>query len=771
VVRRGIGPLLLVLVGWGLLWVPPLLEGRFLPARDLTATHLPWRTVWAAQLRAHALPLWNPASNQGRPLLANPNAMAAYPGTLLFLVAPAETAEVLHLALHHLLLLGGLAVLARRSGASRGAAAVAAATVGTSGVVWSATTFLNVLASLAWATWAVALVAGSPPSTSAARRWAVAAGAMLGVAFLAGEPVIAAVAAAVCTAAALLGWPRRLLLAWTLAPLAALAVAAPVLVPLLAMYPETVRGALGTPPGSLGADALAPRRYLELVLPNLLGGPLADAQSGFWAQPSFPWQRYYPTIFPGPAAIFLVPWSWAQRRRLRVWWVLFAAALFTAAALGVAPVTAFAQHLPLLGHTRFAIKLLVAVTLALAPLVAGGWEEASARPRRHLRRTAALFLLAVLPLLLAAGPLQAPWRAVLAALYPASSPQLAAVPAAQHAAALLGDSAALALPAAALLVAGPQATVGTAAAFAAGWLAGRGVLLFEDAAAWATPPTTLPSGGVPPTVACLARSAAPAEGPRHPELRRFWAARSCLTPDYATRWGARYLLARGPDGLEPLRQELLAAHAATLPLHERARLACALGATVVLADTPVAGMSGRTIQGVWAGECPAPAPEAYLARRVLPVEGAVAAVQTLAAAGFRPGEDAVVEGRGGAEPLAGGTILATWGPPHHRRYRLSLTGPGLFVLQQSYLSAWRARLDGAPATVEVANAAGIGVRVPAGEHTVELYLAPAPYWLGLLGPFLLLATIMVRWAAPRRQARRSASGGPVHSSPATPPAP
>src|SRR5512136_1691976 len=192
--RRERLPLGLLVAFWAALYLPHLLAGDTLPARDVSATQLPWRTVWREQVLSGSAPLWDPYSNGGRPLLANPNAMAVYPGTLLFLPLTPETAAGWHIALHHLLLVLGCYVLARRSGAAPSSAAIAAAAVGTSGVVWSAVTFLNFQASLAWAVWGLATAVPRPEPGPASVRRGLAGGALIGLAFLGGEPISAAFA-------------------------------------------------------------------------------------------------------------------------------------------------------------------------------------------------------------------------------------------------------------------------------------------------------------------------------------------------------------------------------------------------------------------------------------------------------------------------------------------------------------------------------------------------------------------------------------------------
>ena len=753
---------------WAALYLPHLFAGQTLPARDVAATQIPWRTVWREQVASGSAPLWDPTSNGGRPLLANPNAMAAYPGTLLFLLLSPEAAAGWHLALHHLLLLLGCYRLARRSGGARGAAAVAAAATGTCGVAWSSLTFLNSQASLVWAVWALAMAVPAPAPGPPARGRALATGAFLGLSFLAGEPVTAALGAAACAAVTLAWWRPRPWVHVAVMAGAAGMLAAPVLVPLLATFPETVRGGFAPAAGALAADALAPRRFLELVFPNLLGAPLGTLTSGFWAAPSFPWQRYFPLVFLGTVPLLCLPFA-ARRPRLAPWWGLAAAGTAGATVLGFPAVAAWGQDVPGLAGMRFAIKFLVLVVLALPPLVAAGWTELAGSwlsGGQRAARVAALGALLLAPAALAPGALLRP---VLAALYPASRQALAEFPAAALRRAALTDWAALAVPLAAVALAGPSALVVTAAALAANAVAGSGVLLFAGAAAWAAPPPLVAALPPRPVLAVL-QSAAPPAHEASP-LARFWRMHRELLPEAGTRWGVAYVLTRGPDGLEPVRQELLAAASVHMGPVERARLAAALGANAVICTSPLAGWQGATVNGLWVGTVAHPSPRAYLARRLLPADTIMAAATSMAAASFRPGEDAVVAGRGGAVAAGGGAVRELAGPPHDRRFDVEADGPSLLVVQQSFMGCWRARVDDRPAAVEPANGACIGVRVPGGRHRVSLALDPVPYRVGLAGPVLLLLFAALSRAAGSSRGRAASSGGAARTSPATPPAP
>jgi hypothetical protein len=764
---RRLAPLALAAF-WAAVYLPPLLAGRCLPARDVAATQAPWRVVWRQQVAAGSVPLWDPTSNQGRPLLANPNAMALYPGTLLFLVLAPEEAAAWHVALHHLLLLAACWLLARRAGADPDAAAVAAAATATAGVAWSLVTLLNSQASLAWGTLALAQVAAPPAPGTAARR-ALGGGAALGLALLAGEPVIAALAALAWAVVAAAVWRRAAPAAIATAAAAAIAVAAPVLLPLLAVYPDTLRAALGAAPGALAADTLAPRRWLELLFPRLLGAPLGDAASGFWAAASFPWQRYFPLVFVGAVPLLALPLARRRSRPLWPWWTVAAAGVGGSVLLGWPAAARAATALPGMDAARYGIKLLLLALLAMPPLIAAGYRGLVERPAARRRAAVGVLALAV-----AAGAVGAAApgtvRAALGRLYPASAPSLAAISGERLRAALLVDATALALPAATLLATAAAAPL-CGAALVANALGGAGVLAFDDAGRWREPPALAAAVPAGATVAALAVTAAPADAPGLPVLDRFWRARAALVPEYGTRWGVGYTLTRGPDGLEPIAQELVAAAAGHLPLAARVRVARALGAAAAVTAEPVEGLAARPLDGVWLLELDGAPAGAYLARRALPCDSVPAAVRALADPGFRPGHDAVVEGIGGAAALGAGELVELPGRPHRRRFAATLAAPGLLVVRQSTMRCWRATVDGRAAAVETVNGAQLGVRMPAGAHVVEVYVDPLPFRLGLAGPLLVaLALAATRRRAAASPGRSAASGDAARSTPATPPA-
>ncbi len=719
--------------------------------RDLGATHIPWRGEWARQVRRGFLPLWNPKANGGRPLWADPNAQALYPGTLLFLILPPDRGMVVFLGLHHLWLVAGFAYLARKSGASAEAAAAAAAILGTSGVVFSLTTFPNALGSFSWLPWALGVLVSE--SRFAARR-SLGAGGLLGLSFLAGEPVTAGIGLALALAwVASKGSP---VVSGALVLLGFGSVALPVLLPLAVTLDETVRGTLGTGPQALAADCLAPRRLVELIFPRLLGTPLGDAPSGFWAAASFPWKRYYPLVFlgAGTAALLFAGLRYGGAPA-RFWaWALGLGAA-AAAAPAVPGAAVLLSRLPGGSLWRFAIKALQATVLAAVPLVARGLAYLSARPPRRrwvLLVVAAAFLVPALrPQAL---------RHLMAHLYPASAVALQGIPDATWQWWIVADSLANAVPLLALALTRNPGLWAVAFLFSQ-WPLLASVHVMAGASLWRTPPAAV---ALLPTDARVV-SFADATGSRgDTPLAQVLAFRDGLTPDYGAAYGLSYVLARGPDGLEPVRGELLAAFAEKLPPDQKLRLAAALGAHAVVLPQLEKGCLG--VDGFGLCIPPRVAPPAYLARRLFPGQTLEEAAAWLAGTGFEPGADAVLESLANPVETAGGEVEENPGPPHHRIFRIRARERTWLIVQQNYLTSWRASVDGQPVKVYPANFARVAVPVPAGEHQVELWLDLWPYALGCLGPVLLAFTA----GALQTWGRREAIGASGRSTQATAPA-
>jgi hypothetical protein len=207
-----------------------------------------------------------------------------------------------------------------------------------------------------------------------------------------------------------------------------------------------------------------------------------------------------------------------------------------------------------------------------------------------------------------------------------------------------------------------------------------------------------------------------------------------------------------------------------MAVSDRARLARAVGATAVIARTPVPGWSSTAVGSLWLSVSDRRSPPAYLARRLLTTQGMLATATVLAAESFRPGEDAVLTGTGRVQEALGGVVVELTGRPHRRLFDVAAEDVGLLVVHQSFMRGWRATVDGRPVSVEVANGASIGIRVPAGRHRVALFLDPTPYRVGLLGPILLLLGAGLSRGVGTSRGRAAATGDGAHSTPANLPA-
>lgn len=93
---------------------------------DFQRLHAPLKAYLASALLHGRVPLWNPHVALGRPLLADAEVGAFYPGTMLFLLGDVRWAAALVLIAHLALAIFGVVRFARRLGAARGASHVAA---------------------------------------------------------------------------------------------------------------------------------------------------------------------------------------------------------------------------------------------------------------------------------------------------------------------------------------------------------------------------------------------------------------------------------------------------------------------------------------------------------------------------------------------------------------------------------------------------------------------------------------------------------------------
>ena len=342
---------LIVLVA-AVLFLPALVTREVFTLRDHTDYFQPLRYFTAIHLRAFVLPHWNPYSGSGEPWLSNPQVGAFYPPTWLFIVLPFETAYMLYLALH-LILLGCGAYLLFARFADRGAAAAGAIALMLSGPVLSLLDVQNNLATFAWVPWIIwAAQARIRP------QWAAI---FLALAFLGGEPFFAAIGAILYVV--IVRSPGYVAVAGT----GALGLSAVQLLPFIHWIRDSDRAA-GLSAQEIFANAMSAGDWLRIAVP-------ASVRTGAF-DPNLS-QHFIPVVYVGMVVSVLAVAGIAQRDgwRSRAGWVLLLAASIVLST-SIVPY----DRLPLTLF-RYPSRIVPFGVLAIVALAVMGWNRFRPRDR------------------------------------------------------------------------------------------------------------------------------------------------------------------------------------------------------------------------------------------------------------------------------------------------------------------------------------------------------------------------------------------------------
>jgi hypothetical protein len=730
--------LLALLLALGTLLALPLATGeRSLVLRDVLTSHLPLKWFGAAELAAGRIPATHPAWALGQPFRGDPNALAYYPGNLLYLALPFWSAFNLHYLLHCLLALVGMRRLARELGQGEWAALAAGCTYAGSGYLISALTFYNLLAVAAWAPWLLAGLARR------SRRGTLAAGVAGGLILLAGEPVSAALLAPLALVVAV---RRRGLGAGVAATASAGALAVllalPQLVSTLLVLPATYRGSHGVPAAQAAANSLELWRLWELVLPLPWGALTKAPPRAHWATGILPWAPYILSLHVGVVGAALA--LGAARRR---WAAVAVAALAAAWAGGLAPeMTARLT----LGLFRYPQKMLLLFTLAAALLAGWGLERAAGDRDRGRFVAAAGFVLIAAALLAWARP--AELAATLGRLFaPGAPPAVLAAQAAAWTGGLLAAGALLVVTAVALTRRWPALVV-------AAQLAGLAQLAPLVATApvgeleWPAPWTAAWSR---PTVVATTAVDYPWE-PRppyapaaHAMAARQALDRDLLEPPFAALAGLRSPLAPNLTGFSSPEQVHLAAQLARADWPARWRWLGRLGVATLTRDgrgaTGVAPRETVERHGVRLErvEVPAPRDFPFRPRRVVatasPAEAWSGVARGELDADVVTAPRAVVHGASGRV-----TTLAE----RADELLLEVEGDGgLVVVERAWSPLWSATLaTGAALPTLPADLVLLAVEVPPGRHRVRLAVgARSEKIAGVIALLTLAGVAVAAW--------------------------
>ncbi len=380
----------------------PALWGSPAVVADNLLQNFPLRVLVGQQLRGGHLPLFNPLTNSGAPLLGGMNAGALFPLTFLFVVLPPLVAWVLNLAAVYAAAGAGLFALARRHGISSRSSLVGALVYAWGGPMVGQLVHLGVIQGYALLPWLVIALqslgrAWQLESQRAGRErlWSFVPGVvgvagLWGLAFLTGEPrAIAEVELLTLVMVPALIWvtgpdqPRR----WRDRLGFAASVgggvvwgageAAAQLLPAWSYIGITQRHAISY--WFFGSGSLAVRWSSMWFLQDVVGG------SGSWGQPHFFAKYNLPevTIYTTIAALVAVA-AFVVRRRRGGWvdgdrgYVPYLAVIMVGlfATWGSFLPTGHLFHLiPLFGNTRLQSRNAVLVALAACVLLAK-WLDA-----------------------------------------------------------------------------------------------------------------------------------------------------------------------------------------------------------------------------------------------------------------------------------------------------------------------------------------------------------------------------------------------------------
>lgn len=149
----------LVIFGFGIALLYPLvLQGRSLYWGDIFLYFYPLESYVRDQMRAGAIPLWNPFVLCGQPLVGNPQSWVFYPTSAVLPFMPVWLYLTLNTLLHLCLAGGGTYLFLRRLTHDRIAALLGGITYMGSGFLMARLQFPTMIMAAAWLPWMLALV-------------------------------------------------------------------------------------------------------------------------------------------------------------------------------------------------------------------------------------------------------------------------------------------------------------------------------------------------------------------------------------------------------------------------------------------------------------------------------------------------------------------------------------------------------------------------------------------------------------------------------------
>lgn len=693
-------------------------------------------------------PLWNPYQVLGKPLAADPLAAVFYPPSWLLRTLPQALATNLSLVLHHLVAGAGFYLLLRRRGLLPLACMLGALLFSFGGIFVSYDNMVNTLQSATWLPWAV--VAFERWRVTRAYRDLLAVAVALALIVLGGMPEML-VFANVAFAAVALAPGRQQAPPPLAACVAAIAVAHVVAAALCAVHllPLTEYLAHSSRADGLRAEhvlrfSLRPLSLLAFILPRRYGGgsgePEFHPSAHLWeGGEEAPWAV---TIYLGPLALALIAGTAASLRQ-RLFWASLAAGAALLSLGEHLPGYAWAvETLPLLRSLRYPEKFLLIAHGVIAAAAACGLD-AALRRQDDLRRIAAAAAVLAAAALVAAAVLDgSSTRALLARDLRAVGIILVLAAAVAIAGRRWPRAAALALLGlAAFDLYRANAALLPSAAWPEVVRAPRSVRAMQ----WAEDPPRIYSDGL-------------GRPPLPPFPDSFLQERDLLSLEVANFHAIANLNA--PASINLRDHERLAELIEEVPPPQVAPLLATFNTAYVTSPKsldrypgliPVVAPAGAADAYVHRVE--SPAPRAFVAAEVFPIDSAADAVRHLHTE-ERPARRVAVarpDIPDGLPSEMSGTVRLVSYLADRVELEASMVTPGLVVLTDSYYPGWYAEIDGTPVPITRANYFTRGVFAGAGDRRIVFEYRPTAYRAGaLISVATLLAAVVVA-LAPLRQ--------------------
>jgi len=707
------------------------IERRLPTLRDEIDFFLPMAFHTASSLRSGELPLWNAHNFAGEPWLAAVQPGVLYPPTFLHLAVPHfPTAHRMLLLFHRLLLVAGLYRLSRRIGLAREASLLAAALAALGSPLASVACFENNFRTLAWFPW---VLDAAIRASRGLRFGAMSCGIFLALAFLAGEPELAALAALISVfvlmfppGSSLPRWKR--LRSIGLVGLVAFLLSAPTLLPFLEFWRESDRGAL-LPAAEASRQSLSPGGLVELALGPIWGVPEVDP-----VPPSR--QTYFYVLSLGAAAtIFLfagVSICFRAENRKYLRWIVLPSGILLAA---IVP-SLLACRLPF----RYPIRLVIPVVIVGAPiLIAMAWSfvRRGEGPSFVFPGVAALMVILFLGWFLG-GDRVTLFRATIAgggALALFKFPSIRAVPV-LAAFLLIGDAAGLAMMV-------PSRSASDFEAVAPPALAEDMDRLRPGTRVIADPPEGR---------ALESLVVSPGKDP--------WMVRSrSLGFGYSNLLG-RSSSVRGGGPILVRRYENYFGVALRPGRYEPLLGALRVGGALSMIRPPLSGLRAvKAADGVTWFDWDRAAPRAWMVGQWTIVPGEKEALRAIAEPAFDPRTTAVVERRGGVEaPLppapdqssGAGEVIVLAETSGSLDLRTERKERGLLIVPDAFYPGWSAIVDGKPAPIVPVDSLFRGVFLPKGSHEVRFSYRPSSFHWGLALGAMGMLGCCASFAAGRR---------------------